>query len=762
MGGIGKTQIALEYVYTNKSTYNRIYWITAIDQASLVSGYRDIAKSVALKIEPDSDHLEIAKRVLHWLSRDQSWLLVIDNLDNIKVADGLLPENGPQTHTLITTRNPNSAGIPAEGLEVPLLDTDDAIDLLSTLSNIEILPDSSEYKEARQIVTMLDHLPLAIEHAGAYVREAAGDFATFLQDYEQNQRDLHQWVPQGNRQYPHSVATTWSMSFNLVRTNHTQAADLFRLFAFLNPDGILIDFLISGAKAIDNDDLRQLISNRIEMAKALIELEKFSLLRWDRIGKSMMVHRLVQRVVRDEMSNEDLKTFCTMAVDVCGQSFPLEWNNDTRHTCRTYFGQVIGPLLAVNSIRTEKLADIMERVGKFLFYDGKYADSAILLMQVIELRTEIFGADHPSNLTSMVNLAATYWQQGRMTAAGKLHREIFEKRKYILGEDHPDTLTAMNDLAMTYRQEGRITETVELLQEVVNKMKNILGDDHPDTLTAMNDLAVTYRRQGLLTEAARLQEDVLERRKRVIGDDHPVTLINIGNLAWTYWLQGRTAEALILQEEAVNKMKKILGDDHPDTLTNMHNLALTYQQQGRSADAVKLQEEVLEKRKRIIGDDHPATLTSIGNLAYTYWQQGRATEAATLQVEVVKKMKEVLGDDDPETLMNMNNLALTLRQQGQTTDAVSLQEEVFEKRKKILGKNHPDTLKGMSDLAVTYQQQGQTTDAAKLLEEVLENMTKILGEDHPDTLKCVENLTFTYQQQRERTETVKLQEMTSE
>ena len=112
-------------------------------------------------------------------------------------STGFLPQNGPQKHTLITTRNPNSAGIPAEGLEVPLLDATDSIDLLCTLSNIDIIANSPESVQAAQIVEELGYLPLGIEQAAAYVREVAGDFATFLEHYHKIRHRCNKWVPQG-------------------------------------------------------------------------------------------------------------------------------------------------------------------------------------------------------------------------------------------------------------------------------------------------------------------------------------------------------------------------------------------------------------------------------------------------------------------------------------------------------------------------------------------------------------------------------------
>jgi len=201
MGGIGKTQTALEYVYANRDSYKRIYWITAVDQASLLSGYRNIAIKAGLTKLLGLKPMGLAGAVVSWLGQEDSWLLVLDNLDDISIVSGLLPRNGPQKHTLITTRNPNALGIPAEGMELSLLGSTDSIDLLSTLSNIHIEPeaDSAKLKEAARIVRELGYLPLAIEQAAAYVREVAGSFTLFLDHYHGNQKSVHQWVSQGYR-----------------------------------------------------------------------------------------------------------------------------------------------------------------------------------------------------------------------------------------------------------------------------------------------------------------------------------------------------------------------------------------------------------------------------------------------------------------------------------------------------------------------------------------------------------------------------------
>ena len=709
MGGIGKTQAALEFVYRSQIFYNRIYWISAVTQESLLDGYQKMGKRANIPLAPDSKPISIAEQVLSWLKRTPNWLLVVDNLDDIDVlstdnidesniVDMLLPQSGPGQHTLITTRNPNADHIPAHALEVPLFEESDSVDLLSTLSDIPISPKSEEEKAAQQIAKELGNLPLAISQAGAYIKQISGSFVNYIKHYTEYRSLVNAWIPKGPQSYPHSVATTWIMSFNEIRKHNPTAAYLFRLLAFLNPDGIMIEFLKSGVEVLD-DDLERLVSNEFELSQALLSFETFSLIKWDRQSRSVLIHRLVQTVVKDEMSDSDSKALGITIIKLCDRSFPQEWINENRELCRIYVGQIMRSLLDVKVIRTEKSASLMYRVGWFLRDDGKISDSERLSWRASEISAEILGPEHAFTLTTMGNLASTYGQQGRTGEAAALAEEVLQKRRRILGDDHPDTLTAMGNLALTYWQQGRTGEAAALEEEVLQKWRRILGDDHPDTLTTMGNLALTYWQQGRTGEAAALGEEVLQKRRRILGDDHPDTLTTMGNLALTYRAAGEDrrggrARRGGAAEAAPDPGRRSPGhaDDHeqprvdvlaagedrrggrarrggaaeaapdpgrrpPGHADGDEQPRVTYRQQGRTGEAAALEEEVLQKRRRILGDDHPDTLTAMNNLALTYWRQGRTGEAAALEEEVLQKRRRILGDDHPDTLTAMGNLA---------------------------------------------------------------------------------------------------------
>jgi tetratricopeptide (TPR) repeat protein len=675
MGGVGKTQCAIEYVYAFESDYERIYWITAVDQTSLLSEYQKIAKAASLPNLQHATPLEVAKIVISWLKREQSWLLVFDNLDDIEVIKGLLPENGLKKHTLITTRNPHTRGIPAEPLEVPLFDMEESVELLSILSDIIIPPDSEERKEAEIIIKELEYLPLAIEQAAAYIREVAGNFATYREEYAKNRIELLQWTSEGNRMYSYSVATTWSMSFKVIQNGHMQAAELLRLLSFLNPDGILIEFLQSGANALKND-LQEVVLDRNKRAKALLTLEKFSLIKWDRRTQVILIHRLVQATLRNEMSESELSALLVTIVDLCDRAFPMIVTNESRPICRRYQDQILGPLLQIKTaLRTEKFAKINERIGSFLNVDGKLDDSERLLQQAVDVRIMISGLDHFSTLSSMHNLSLIYENQGRYADAVKVQEEVLEKSRKILGEDHPETLTIMHNLARTYQCLGRNEDAAKIQEEVVEKRKWILGDEHSYTLGTINDLASTYQAQGRYADAAKIGEEVLEKRRRILGDEHTSTLISMHNLAWTYHGQGRFMDAAKIQEEVLEKRGRILGEEHPHTLGTLSNLASTYGALGRYSEAEKIHKEVLEKSRRILGEEHPDTLITMHALAFIYQAQGRDMDATKIYELVLEKRIRILGEEHPYTLQTRNALTWIYQDQGGAADAGIIQDE---------------------------------------------------------------------------------------
>lgn len=710
LGGVGKTQLALEYVHTQRSNYDRIYWISAVTQTTLFSGFQEIAKRTqCVPITTDLKPSDVATSVLEWLDAQENWLLVMDNVDDVTVVNGYLPKPLPTKHTLITTRNRHCDHIPARGLEVEVLNADEAVNLL--LSRIGDVGASGDpllrNAEAVEIVNELGRLPLAIEQAAAYIREASKNIFKFLPTYRKNPKPLRAQMSKGNHPYPNSVATTWRLSFQKIEQNNIDAIKVLRLLAFLNPDKILVDFLEAGSAVLDSE-LRDIITDSYRFYEALSELERFSLIRRqpDATSEELTMHRLVQAVIKDEIPQEVFSTTISAIVKLCNCAFPDSWEWTTHELrlqgCR-YQDQVVMPLLSIEGISSVELGYILRRVGVFLSAEGKYQQATNLLAKAVDVIEATGGKDHPATVSAMAYLAVTYMYQERWDDAASMQEEVLHTRARLVGHDSPYTLMAMMNLGVTYCRQGRWMDGANLLENVLERMKILLGEEHVDTLLAMQNILVIYRDLGRFNEAAQLGEKILKVRRSLHGERHPDTLLVMASLGMTYKSLGRLEEAAALEEEVLETSLRLLGEQHPKTLVTMTNLARTYLNQGKSNDSLRLLERAIALQTRTLGEEHLDTLRTKTVLAGVYASQERFDESVILLTKNRETMKRKLGHEHQVTLWNTSWLGNVYRMQGKLDESIGLLKIVIETQARTVGHDHPDTKESVKYLEEAYR-----------------------------------------------------------
>src|SRR6266446_5895653 len=103
LGGIGKTQLAVEYAYCYHDEYHSVLWAHAESIETLNASFTDIARLLNLPEKDAREQAIMVEAVKHWLQRQRKWLLILDNADH----PDLLPAFLPPTiggHLLITTR----------------------------------------------------------------------------------------------------------------------------------------------------------------------------------------------------------------------------------------------------------------------------------------------------------------------------------------------------------------------------------------------------------------------------------------------------------------------------------------------------------------------------------------------------------------------------------------------------------------------------------------------------------------------------------
>jgi tetratricopeptide (TPR) repeat protein len=615
LGGMGKTQIALELAYRAKKTHQdcSVFWVPATSVESLQQAFENIGRQLGVPGLEDG-HADVKKLVQRHLNQQSSgqWLLILDNVDQVNMwhteLKPYLPKS-PQGCVICTTRNRKVAVQITRApkiIEVLEMDEETAMQLLDkSLIDPELL-DSRQ--DALKLLEQLTFLPLAIVQAAAYINENGCGLSEYLSLLEAQEQDVVELLSEDfedDRRYKDTknpIATTWLISFQHIQRTNPLAAEYLSFMSCVDPKDIpqsLLPPAQSRKKEID----------------ALGVLDAYSFVSRRAIDQALDMHRLVHLATRNWLRKEGrLAEWAAKAMQRLDEVFP-ENEHQNRSIWRLYLAHALY-VLKQDSLEGdgEERVDLIEKVAGCLYEDGRYKEAEPWYLQLTEIRKIVFSEEHPSTLTSMNDLASTYWSQGRFADAEGLQTQVLDARKIVLGEEHPDTLTSMNNLASMYRKQERFADAEDLGTQVLDARKRVLGEEHPETLTSMNELASTYRKQERFADAEGLQTQVLDARKKVFSEEHPSMLTSMNNLASTYWSQGRFADAEGLQTQVLDTSKKVFGEDHPYTLISMNNLALTLKAQRRNQEALSLMDACVQGHSKVLGPSHPQTESSTAKL----------------------------------------------------------------------------------------------------------------------------------------------------
>jgi len=391
-------------------------------------------------------------------------------------------------------------------------------------------------------------------------------------------------------------------------------------------------------------------------------------------------------------------------------------------------------------------------LATILLYQGDYAGAKRLHEEALAILKEVLGPKHPDTATSLSNLASLLNSQGNYAGARPLVEEALAIRKEVLGPKHPDTANSLNDLAWLLKSQGDFTRTKPLFEEVLAIRKATLGARHPDTATALNNLGLSLQWQGDYAGARLLLEEALAIRKEVLGPKHPDTANSLSNLASLLNSQGDYAEARKLFEEALAILEAMPGPRHSYTASILNDLGWLLLSQGDYTGARPLFEEALAIRKATLGARHPDTASCMSSLGVSLLVQGDYAKARPLFEEALAILKATLGPTHPETANSLNTLAGLLLSQEDFTAARPLLEESQAICKVSLGPRHPDNANSLNNLALLRQWQGDYAEARPLFEEALAICKEALGPTHPDTATCLSNLGSLLIQQGNHTE----------
>ena len=466
LGGIGKTQTAVEFAYRYKDGYKAILWVKAETERSINADFVTIASLLDLPEKLEQDQHKIVEAVKRWFQGHTDWLLILDNADDIAMVHGFIPL-GSKGHILLTTRA-HATGRIAKRIEVEKMEPDEGA--LFLLHRAKLLdPDASletatrtEQDTAREIVKTMDGLPLALEQAGAYIEETECGLQGYLRLYRvQGVRLLKEhgeFVPD----HPEPVATTWSLSFKNMEQANPAAAELLRFCAFLAPDAIPEELFTESAAKL-GPTLEPVASDPSSLNTAIRELLKYSLVHRDPETNTLSIHRVVQEVLKDQMDGETQRLWAERVVRALSHIFPYpeypKWDICLRYLLHA---QVCSDLIKQRNLLFTEAARLLNYLGYYLWQRGEYEQAESLYQRALAICEKVLPSDHPFTAATLNNFALLYQAQGKYKQAELLYRRVLAICERVLSPDHPNYSMTLENYASLLKKMNRTTEAAPL------------------------------------------------------------------------------------------------------------------------------------------------------------------------------------------------------------------------------------------------------------------------------------------------------------
>jgi tetratricopeptide (TPR) repeat protein len=742
LGGVGKTQTAVEYAHRYRADYPAVLWSGAESRDILVSGFTALANLLNLPQKDDQDLSVVVAAVRRWLESNSGWLLVLDNVEDLALVSEFMPA-GAAGHVLITTRL-HATGEFAELVEIRKMEPEEGALLL--LRRAKVVPKDQAFEAsgevdralARQISIEMDGLPLALDQAAAFIEEMSSSLTEYLALYRSEGGALRALRGRLKPSHP-SVTITFSLSFARVAQTSPGAADVVRACTFLAPDGIPEElFTQTGSKW--GEPISVFASRPLAWLHAIEEAGRFALIHRDPDSKSLHVHRLVQDVVKDEMDSETRRCWAERVVLALSEAFPkAEFQNWPQCELLLPHARIAARLVDEFGLYSAAATRLLDGSGDYLDDRGRYTEAEPLYRRALTIREKLLGPDHPDSAASLNRLAALCRHQGRYTEAELLYRRALAIREKSFGPVHLDTAATLNNLALLYDNQGRYAEAERLYQRVLAIHEKALGSEHPSAATGLNNLASLYHNQGRFADAEPLYRRAVAIKEKAFGSEHPDTATSLNNLALLYGDQSRYDEALTLHWRALAIQEISLGTEHRNTATSLNNLAAVYKQQGRYAEAEPLFRRALTILEKVLGPEHADIATSLNNLAVLQRDQGRYAEAEMLCSRALATREKSLGPEHPDIAASLHNLASLQRDQSRYAEAEPLFRRALSIQEKVLGPDHPYFAASLNGLASLYRDQGRYAEAEPLYRRALTIREKLLGSEHADTAATMRN-----------------------
>lgn len=735
MSGVGKTQLAAEYVYRFGSEYDVVWWVNAEKRVTYRRRLAELAPQLGLTT--GAEYGERLRAVRDSLRRGEPfgrWLLILDGADEPDQIYDLVP-TGPG-HVLITSRNPEWSEHNSKLLEVPVYARDESVAFIRRRA-----PRLNE-PEADQLAEALEDLPLLLDQTAGWLNDSDLSVEEYIALLDGG---IDQDVVKISADFPVAFQTAWSILLNKLRDTVPESVDLLRLCTFFAPGFIPVRLL----KEMPHDQLPEqiagLLNDPLLWNRAINQLRQYSVVRLEShesagdettsSGESLYLHRMVHQIVHKDMPDEDRREFVDVVRRALAAADPRR-PTDTR--LWPGYAEIVPHLKFADVLQSKDPAvqSLVFNCLRYMYISGEYRAGTKLGERALTAWRELLGEDHPRIWELTHHYANLLRAVGDYERTELLERVAVDHLREQRGEQDLDHLRALSGLGADLRGLARYEESLRLAEQLLRSYRELLGEQDSRTLGAQNNLAVSLRLLGRYDLALDIDRRTLEARRLLLRPRHPWALSSELHYAVDLRLLGRYTEAESIQTKNVREYRLVMGADVPQTLEAEHNLALCRYRTGDRASAGTLLTRVLERCERALGETDPQTVRFAASASCFAREHGDIDQARELGESVVARYEMMLAEGHPYIAGVRANHALVLRSVGERDQAHVVIEQALDAMTAAVGEQHPWTLGCAINASALRTLAIGPESAAELSRQTVVRATESLGRTHPLTLSA--------------------------
>ena len=735
-GGVGKTQLAVEYAYRFTHRYDLVWWIPAEQQSLVLQSLVDLGRQLGIPVTEELT--QASSLVIDALSSTRlRWLLVYDNANEPDDLAHLIPSSGG--HVILTSRNQTWSNV-WDAIEVNIFERPESVELIQKRGS------SITFDDADRLAEKLGDLPLALDQAASWQAATGMAVSEYLSLFDRHVQEL---LSEGKpASYPTTIAALVKLAFQRLRRDAPAVAQLLEMFAIFGAEPVSLDLLRRGRNANITAPLGPALRDPIRLGRIARDLRKYGLAKVDPDNR-IQVHRLFQLVLGDELSPEQAGLSRLNVHRLLGSANPGEPDRERNFVTHAEIGPHVQAAGLISADSEDGRRVVLDQI-RYLWVIGdnegsrRLGEAAVRAWSQPSDQADI-GPDGELTLLATRHLANALLSLGINERARGLAESALERLRSnpAFGPDHEHTLSTAATVAYAVRVAGEFQESLAIDTDIAQRSSLVFGDDDPQTLTNRSNLAVNLRMLSDFNGAFEMDQAIVTSWQETVPAQDGRLLFAQANLARDLYGLGQYSAALALQRDILPTYRQIMPNPkHPYVLWAARTLAISLRKTGRYAEALAEARENYRDCAARYGQDHQHSLAATMTFANTLRVTGELGEARGLAVDAVARYQRVFGEKHPLSLTAAINLAIIFRSLGAVREARELDEETHSVMASTLGAEHGYTLCAASNLANDFALAGETSKAQRLSAETLAASRRSRGEAHPYTLLCAVNAGF--------------------